>query len=1808
MSSAIRDDDDEDELNENGTKSKKMKMDMISNEETMLADDVADHIKSISSSNKQRKANGDSSSSSSYHPKSTPTTQTQLDEGTSRILAAQKQNDGTFFKEICIRSKIDLDGQDDTSLFPPKPFNCESIQFSSLILRRLLGNDPLSQDAFASSMEKFFDSDRMFHRALLPLNLKGNDVENNDGNVNENGTSDSSRNENVKRTFVSNMNSKNKSLIRLIIEEPSVQTKCINFLFDKFIIILTSGDSAFANVDKMNSANPPSLPLEHDPARLILTQLRWLDFIVDGKGLAEKLIEVISAVIPDPAGPSLSRELIACLPEILTDSEHGLAAEKLQEMMTQDRDLMVPIVESLSNLTLPASMQSDLVKSVLNTLQASSFEDLPILIRFLMLNSSSIDKVSNENLLKELRIRLSASISSVTTLDAEKSRSAHRSSSSSSSDANNFDDDDAIDQNSSSNYEPFIIRELVNGILTKQALAAAYFDMIKNDPNPDIVDLWLLIALRKSNLYQKKASSLLKYLVGKTARISTDLLDRSISKHKACMESYFSSLMDVANSFLRISSSKEISTPLMNSRLQSFGSHLYQRLYSTFSEVSYRQEIIYSLVVHCSAGITSQIEVDTALRCLRAMTRTDEQVVLIKPFAEFINSLLNRLESFDYSQTRILFRVICRIAASKSKSSGFDKGDSSDWLRIFLRKKLNCPDSLSRMIGIIGTVQLLAALAPPSSPSRYLDSQEADEYDMDTGDHSNGSTRNERKDALQLFALVFRQCKSSTLSLTFLFDEVARAIEHSALPNEIVEEVSKRVSAAFEDSFICDLQKPNSSNDNDDAIANQEMNDIEFPNDTEEVGRLLKRFPKETFKSGTEYFFGSSIASTYWLNLDYEYDGSIAIQILRLLEKGVNDASAKETLIYLCPQLRCLLATEKNMSSINTINENGNPSSSSSSTSNLDGQTQFDGLLGCPLLLPSPSMLSSFTSRPVEVRETICNSLFHSINWIRETINVFCNSFDKSIRKKVCMRMDQLLVLEAILFVLVSGFSEFEPPIPINSFDVSRPTALSVNVSGSTKKSLKNLHSVKESKAKDETAKKTKSLSSSEKSTTKKKKKKSKVKTENGNENDDDNDEEENEKESSHSSENDVDGNGSEEDISSTKKSRKSEGKKGVKSEISAQLRGSDKIWKTITAYFRDLSPNVCKILGYSTLILHFEKHEECENEIQESPQKDGISAMCIGLPALYRLLDNLNEDMRSGSSSLVAGLRNTKTIILGRVEDIPSNEFFEIVVDTVVPNMKELLNSIVQALIKFDTTISDEKPCSDRDAILSLACTEKICNGIAIILRYLRNVSCTHDRNSTASIDSLLLLLRCLRNFKRAEDDDDDDNEAGEEEHETEQSDDDNPKRKSGLPSSSSSSSSKREYKKNKKSKENHLDRDDPLTNSSVIAGLVVKACKYAFTYFAYVGEDFAKVSSMLIQQSILSLLQEIKSVCEVFETMSVNVSVKEASISKKFFLSDEIDDSQNHQQHDDSFSSDGSNNNPILKSYGSSALKTALSLHSLTLLEKNWESLPSFTVSSHDFIDFSICGNGVDISKKFLSSFIPRGMFNKKSIGFFLEIHLSLSDNTLECLDNIIIELEDVAHNSDESSRFPCLTKETIHLLYGPCIKSLSELIQSPNGAEDQNQKEGKKSKPQSKARKLIEFYGNITTMMWKLMDLTRVITKPTILREAVKYGKVFVDMFLKKVMPKLNKEFDNYPDEVTTTLAALQKATRQLQTICAHGKDNRDVAMLASIPSLRRSLESLIYSVKQMVVEHKGTASFEVGNLKAKNLDGSLFKKSN
>uniref|UniRef100_A0A8C2TGI3 FA complementation group D2 n=1 Tax=Coturnix japonica TaxID=93934 RepID=A0A8C2TGI3_COTJA len=119
--------------------------------------------------------------------------------------------------------------------------------------------------------------------------------------------------------------------------------------------------------------------------------------------------------------------------------------------------------------------------------------------------------------------------------------------------------------------------------------------------------------------------------------------------------------------------------------------------------------------------------------------------------------------------------------------------------------------------------------------------------------------------------------------------------------------------------------------------------------------------------------------------------------------------------------------------------------------------------------------------------------------------------------------------------------------------------------------------------------------------------------------------------------------------------------------------------------------------------------------------------------------------------------------------------------------------------------------------------------------------------------------------------------------------------------------------------------------------------------------------------------------------------------------------------------------------------------------------------------------------------------------------------------------------------------------------------------------------------------------------LINLVKVFDSRPVLSICLKYGRLFVEAFLKLAMPLLDHSFKKHRDDVQSLLKTLQLSTRQLHHMCGHSKIHQDLSLTNHVPLLKKSLEQFVYRVKAMLAFNHCQEAFWVGILKNRDLQG-------
>ncbi|XP_068264845.1 Fanconi anemia group D2 protein isoform X1 [Nyctibius grandis] len=209
---------------------------------------------------------------------------------------------------------------------------------------------------------------------------------------------------------------------------------------------------------------------------------------------------------------------------------------------------------------------------------------------------------------------------------------------------------------------------------------------------------------------------------------------------------------------------------------------------------------------------------------------------------------------------------------------------------------------------------------------------------------------------------------------------------------------------------------------------------------------------------------------------------------------------------------------------------------------------------------------------------------------------------------------------------------------------------------------------------------------------------------------------------------------------------------------------------------------------------------------------------------------------------------------------------------------------------------------------------------------------------------------------------------------------------------------------------------------------------------------------------------------------------------------------------------------------------------------------------------------------------------------------VYLEHTDNILKAIEEISsVGVPELINSAKDgcSSTYPTLSRQTFPVFFRVMMAQLESSVKSIPAGKPSDSSE-------AQLEKLLQW--NIAVRNFHiLVNLVKVFDSRPVLSTCLKYGRFFVEAFLKLAMPLLDYSFKKHRDDVQSLLKTLQLSTRQLHHMCGHSKIHQDIALTNHVPLLRKSLEQFVYRVKAMLVFNHCQEAFWVGILKNRDLQG-------
>ncbi|KAF3856397.1 hypothetical protein F7725_017120 [Dissostichus mawsoni] len=234
-------------------------------------------------------------------------------------------------------------------------------------------------------------------------------------------------------------------------------------------------------------------------------------------------------------------------------------------------------------------------------------------------------------------------------------------------------------------------------------------------------------------------------------------------------------------------------------------------------------------------------------------------------------------------------------------------------------------------------------------------------------------------------------------------------------------------------------------------------------------------------------------------------------------------------------------------------------------------------------------------------------------------------------------------------------------------------------------------------------------------------------------------------------------------------------------------------------------------------------------------------------------------------------------------------------------------------------------------------------------------------------------------------------------------------------------------------------------------------------------------------------------------------------------------------------------------------------------------------------------------------------RGIKFNEALHTVLKIYMAHVDDVLKAVEEIagkgIPELINAAKD-ESSASWPTLNRQTFLVYYKVMMTELEKAIRKIPACKVSDSSEAQSEKLLTWNLAVRDFH--------ILVNLVKVFDSRPVLIVCLKYGRLFLESFLRLGMPLLDNSFKRHmvrmtssicliKEDVQSLLKTFQLSTRQLHHMCGHSKMNQDTSLTNHVPALKKSLELFVYRVKAMLTLNNCQEAFWIGNLKNRNLKG-------
>ena len=569
--------------------------------------------------------------------------------------------------------------------------------------------------------------------------------------------------------------------------------------------------------------------------QILLNHFRWLDCVVDSHHLTNCFLEVLPGMTV-----SQQQDAFTILSELSLEDDHEAIFENLFVLINENSELLVPMMEISSNLSLGGDMQLRLIELLLERLCSTEVEKLPEIAKFIFDNADSRQ-------LPDVLKRFRSTFHFVSLCDP---RIAIR-------------DGKGKGRTFPPGKEPetLLIESIRQSLHHNKDFAENLLKLEKDlfmqvtDFSPKTLDFWLLMLSASLNANKRNDvhSIIRKMIKVRSFETTWDWILSAIVGHKLVVRhQIFEEILLLAG---HLASNMDVC-------IAKLGGNLFHTIFVELDNTYCQQEVLRN--IHSHLGSKSLTEVSVALDILGEIVK--ERLKDLLKYASFLSMILDYVEGYNSDQLRQLFRIFAELIVGAcdcaENESHFDsKFRIENDIFVFLRKQIFSLHLDSQRIGATGIVVLLQRLGCELE-DRGETCVSGPIFNELPNEHQARSLLGRRySEASQLLYSAIKSPTLASCMLPFLCDALALEIEYQRLPNILAKDLVDQLVSVLDSKYFHGIQSSKYSCNNGD---NEVWLDLQMHCNINTEDRKYVDFSgKEPLMKGTYFTFEHHPLASY---------------------------------------------------------------------------------------------------------------------------------------------------------------------------------------------------------------------------------------------------------------------------------------------------------------------------------------------------------------------------------------------------------------------------------------------------------------------------------------------------------------------------------------------------------------------------------------------------------------------------------------------------------------------------------------------------------------------------------------------------------------------------------------------------------------------------------------------------------------------------------------------------------------------------------------------------------------------------------